>query len=285
MKYPAYFITTIAIIFFSLTGCKKNQTSDQNVISVSIEPQRYFLEAIAGDKYMVHTAIPMGSNPETYDPSPAQMVDIGKCRLYFKIGKLGFEDSWLKNIQANNPEMKVADCSVGIPIIEDEGHHGTDPHIWSSPKTALVVTKNMYNELVSFDKKNEDYYLGRYREVEKNILRTDSMIRKCLADSPSKAFVIYHPSLSYFANEYGLKQYSIEMHGKSPSARQIASLMKQAKKDNVKVIFIQEEYDKKNAETIAKELSAQIVAINPLAYDWHEEMIKIAKAIAHNDDK
>lgn len=285
MKYSAYFFIGISTILFFVTGCNRTPASDENIISVSIEPQRYFLEALVGDKYQVHTAIPLGSNPETYDPSPAQMVDIGKSRLYFKIGKLGFENSWLKNIQANNPAMQIADCSAGIHIIEDEGHHGTDPHIWSSPKTALLVTKNMYNELVRFDKKNEDYYLGRYREVEKNILQTDSIIRKYLADSPGKAFVIYHPSLSYFANEYALKQYSIETHGKSPSARQIADLIGQAKKDNVKVVFIQEEFDKKNAETIAEELDAEVVTINPLAYDWHEEMIKIAKAIARNDGK
>lgn len=282
MKYSIYLIFSVLAISFSLTSCKKAPVSDKNIISVSIEPQRYFLEAIVGDKYTVHSAIPLGSNPESYDPSPAQMVNIGKSKIYFKIGKLGFEDSWLKNIAVNNPEMKIVDCSAGIPIIEDEGHHGADPHIWSSPKTALIVSKNMYNELVKFDKRNQDFYLKQFSNVEKNILQTDSIVRQYLAEAPGKAFVIYHPSLSYFANEYGLKQYSIEMHGKSPGPQQIAKLIGQAKKDNVKVVFIQEEFDEKNAETIAKELGAEIVRINPMSYDWSDEMIKIAKAIANH---
>lgn len=279
MKYLVY-ISLLLFTVYSFANCKKEHTADEKIISVSIEPQRYFMEALVGDKYTVQSAIPLGSNPETYDPSPAQMVNIGKSKVYFKVGKLGFEDSWLKSIQANNPDMKIVDCSVGVPVISDDGHHGDDPHIWSSPKTALIVTKNMYKGLINFDKENEELYLKHYRDVEKNILRTDSIVRHYLSESPSKAFIIYHPSLSYFANEYSLKQYSIEAHGKSPSPQHLSNLIKQAKNDSVKVVFIQEEFDKKNAETIAKEIGAEIVSINPLAYDWSEEMIKIAKAIA-----
>lgn len=280
MKYLIY-ISLLFFTAFSLSSCKKEKTPDEQIISVSIEPQRYFMEALVGDKYKVQSAIPQGSNPETYDPSPAQMVNIGKSKIYFKVGKLGFEDSWLKNIQANNPDMKIVDCSIGVPVMNDGGHHGDDPHIWSSPRTALFVTKNMYNGLIRFDKENEDLYLQHYTDLEKNIIKTDSIVRHYLSDSPSKAFIIYHPSLSYFANEYSLKQYSIEDHGKSPSPQHLANLIKEAVRDSVKVVFIQEEFDKKNAETIAEEIGAEIVTINPLAYDWSEEMIKIAKAIAN----
>jgi len=280
MKYITYLPVLFLTAFFFINCKGENPVHDENIVSVSIEPQRYFMEALAGDKYTVNSAIPSGSNPETYDPSPAQMVNIGKSKIYFKIGKLGFEDTWLKNIQANNPEMKIVDCSVGIPVIHDGEHHGDDPHIWSSPKTALVLAKNMYNGLAGFDKGNEDYYLKNFQKLEKDILSTDSIIRAVLPESPSRAFVIYHPSLSYFANEYSLKQYSIEAHGKSPSPQHLSGIIKQAKKDNVQVVFIQEEFDQKNAETIAKELGAEIVTINPLAYDWAGEMIKIAKAIS-----
>jgi len=270
----------VTILFLSFIACKPQQKPEKDTISVSIEPQRYFMEQIVGDKYNVNTVIPDGSNPETYDPSPSQMVNIGKSGIYFKIGKLGFEDTWLKNVMANSPDMKMVDCSVGIPVIHDGEHHGDDPHIWSSPKTASLVVKNMFKGLTEYDKENHDYYLERYKNVEKMILGTDSIIRSKLAQSSSKAFVIYHPSLSYFANEYSLKQYSIESHGKSPSPQHMAQLIRQAKEDNVKVVFIQQEFDMKNAETVAKELNAKVVPVNPLSYDWQEEMIKIATAIA-----
>ncbi len=278
------------MLFITFSGCKPPHKEAENTLSVSIEPQKYFLEAIVGNKYTINTAIPSGSNPESYDPSPAQMVNIGKSKMFFKVGNLGFENTWLNNISVNNPNLQIIDCSSGIPILknnhEHEGHNhqGSDPHIWSSPSTALVISKNMYNSIIKLDPKNTDYYLSKYKDLEKTILTTDSTIQAYLKEAPCKSFIIFHPALSYFANQYGLTQYSIEVDGKSPTPQQMSDLIKQAKKDNVKVVFVQEEYDQRNAEPIAKELGAEIISINPLSYSWNEELIKIAKAIAQKHD-
>lgn len=287
MKHIIY---TLVLLFIILPACKPRHTSTEKSLSVSIEPQKYFLKAIVGNKYTINTAIPAGSNPESYDPSPSQMVNIGKSLIFFKVGNLGFENTWLNNISINNPDLQIVDCSVGIPIITDghghkgHNHQGSDPHIWSSPSTALIISKNMYNSMIELDANNRDYYLERFKELERVILKTDSTIQSYLAEAPSKSFIIFHPALSYFADQYGLTQYSIEVDGKNPTPQQMSELIKQAKKDNVKVVFIQEEYDEKNAEPIAKELGANIVSINPLSYSWNEELIKIAKAIAEKHD-
>lgn len=266
-----------------LFSCNSTTKNDDRTLSVSIEPQKYLLEQIVGDKYKINTAIPSGSNPETYDPSPSQMVNIGKSKIYFKIGNLGFENAWLKNISVNSPSLKIVDCSDGISIIKDDhGHANGDPHIWSSPKTVLSIATNMYNNVSEIDPQNKDYYLKRFQTVEKSILETDSIIKQTLNGAPTKSFVIFHPALSYFANEYELNQYSIEVDGKNPTPKQLADLIKKAKKDNVKVVFIQKEYDIKNAEPVANEIGAKIIQINPLSYDWDEELINIAKAIANN---
>lgn len=274
-------IYILAIISLGLTSCSSPAKPDEKTLSVSIEPQKYLLEKIVGDKYSVNVAIPSGSNPETYDPSPSQMVNIGKSQLYFKIGNMGFENTWLQNIANNNSHMSIVDCSIGIETIHDDhGHAHGDPHIWSSPQTALIMSKNMYNAMITLDPKHKDQYLTRFAELEKTIQQTDSIIQSYIADAPSKSFIIFHPALSYFAEQYGLKQLSIEIEGKAPTPQQMAQIIKQAKNENVKVVFIQEEYDMKNAEPIAKETGAKLVSINPLAYEWNEELIKIAKAIA-----
>lgn len=281
-----YIIYTLLLMTTAISSqsCKPKSLQKDKVLSVSIEPQRFFLEALVGDKFSVNTTIPAGSNPETYDPAPSQMVNIGKSAIYFKVGNMGFENTWLNNISNNNPAMTIVDCSVGIPHIHDAGHHGDcDPHIWSSPKSASIISKNMYNALIESDPQNRDYYLKNYTALEKNIQKTDSIIRSYLDSSTHKAFIIYHPALSYFADQYSLKQYSIEVDGKAPSPQQVAQLIQQARKDNVKVVFLQEEFDTKNAETIAKELNADLVSINPLSYNWDQELIKIAKAIVQND--
>ncbi len=283
-------IYTILISLILLSCGNNTQKGDlKPVLSVSIEPQKFFLDTLVGGRYEVNTVIPLGSNPETYDPSPSQMVKVGKSQIYYQIGNLGFENTWLKNIKYNNPDMLIVDCSEGIKL--NEHHHGGehshpngDPHIWSSINTAKIVAKNMYNSLIKIDKENSDFYLENYSKIERKINLTDSIIKTYLNNAPSKSFIIYHPSLSYFADEYGLKQLPIEIDGKAPTPKQLSQLIQKGKAENVKVIFIQAEFDKKNAEVISQELGAKIITINPLVYNWDSEMINIAKAIAQNHD-
>ena len=130
------------------------------------------------------------------------------------------------------------------------------------------------------DKENEEYYTERYNALDRQLEKTDSIVKEELKDA-DKVFMIYHPALSYFARDYGLKQISIEAGGKEPSPLHLKNLINESRKEGVKVIFVQQEFDTRNAELIAKETEAEIVPINPLSYDWNEEMINIAKALHH----
>ena len=97
--------------------------------------------------------------------------------------------------------------------------------------------------------------------------------------------MIYHPALSYFARDYGLHQYSIEDGGKEPSPAHMKQLMDLCKSEHIEVIFVQPEFDKRNAETIARQTGTKVVAINPLSYDWQTEMVNVAKALATGGKK
>jgi len=93
-----------------------------------------------------------------------------------------------------------------------------------------------------------------------------------------KRFLIFHPALSYLARDYGLEQVSIEHEGKEPSPAQLSRLIADARAEEIPVIFIQEEYDKRNAELVASETGAALVGINPLSYDWMQEMNRLMEA-------
>lgn len=285
MKQSFLFIITC---FVFLTSCNQKNDSQQKILSVSIEPQRYFLETIVGDRYKVNCVIPPGSNPESFDPTPSQMVSLGKSEAYFKVGQLSFENVWINNVKQNNPSLIIVDSSEGIEHLDSEchghnhSHEGEDPHIWSSPISALKMVVNMYNAVIEIDPDNTVYYSENFDKLKKSITETDSIIKSYIDSSTNKTFIIYHPALSYLSDEYGLEQLSIEHNGKSPSPSQLKKLIDIAKAKDVKVVFIQEEYDVKNAETIAKEIGAKVLPINLLSYDWSNEMIKIAKAISGN---
>lgn len=283
-------LSMIAVLVL-FTSCD-NTVSDKKSLSVSIEPQRYFLEKIVGDKYDVNVLMQAGSSPESYDPTPSQMLRIGKSSLFFKIGYLGFENNFLKSIKENNPDLNIIDCSTGIQTIEEdehghEGHGhegGINPHIWSSPKTASKIAENMYKAIISLDAENKDYYDNNYKKLTSDIDSVDNIIRGYIEKASVKSFIVYHPALNYFAQEYGLTQYCIEHEGKSPSPAQLKSLIDMGKEKGIQVVFIQEEYDTKNAEVIAKEIGAKVVPINLLSYNWGDEMIKIARSLSSNDE-
>jgi zinc transport system substrate-binding protein len=286
-----YRIILYLLLTSGLFSCNTSPAEkEKEILSVSIDPQKYFLETIVGDKYQVKSLITSGSNPESFDPSPAQMLAIGKSSTYFKVGHLSFEGVWLNKLKENNPSLNIVDCSTGIDIapehrvVTHDSHAGIDPHIWSSPKMALVMVKNMYETVVAFDSENEAFYGLNMITLLNEFATTDSIIKSYVANAPCKSFFIYHSALSYFADEYGLRQYCIEQDGKAPTPAQLKQSIDIAKGNNIRVVFIQAEYDRKNAETLANEIGAKVVSINLLSYEWSAELIKIAKSLSAVDE-
>lgn len=287
MKYILLF--AIALLLAACTGQgKKSSDNGKPVITVTMEPQRYFAETIAGDKFNIVSMVPKGSSPETYDPTPTQLVSLGNSKAYLRIGYIGFEQSWMERLLSNTPHLQVFDTSKGIDLIFETGHDhgdhhhegGVEPHVWSSTNNALIIARNTYKALSTLDKENEPYFLARYDSLCRTIQQTDSVIRKTLSTpGTSHAFMIYHPALSYFARDYGLHQISIEEGGKEPSPTHLKGLIDACKAENVRVIFVQPEFDRRNAEIIAEQTGTRVVPINPLSYDWGEELITIAEEL------
>lgn len=294
MKQRYLFFLVFALSL--LVGCQSG-TKEEKILSVTIEPQRYFLENIVGDRYKINVIVPVGASPETYEPTPAMMVRLAKSAIYFKVGFLGFENAWAESLVKNNPDVKVVNCSEGIDLIYGEHHHSSgtseeedehrllpDPHVWSSPKTARIFAENMYRGLITSDPQNEEFYRENFSELIEKIDRTDSIISRLLMDIPSRSFIIYHPALSYLARDYGLKQYSIEFEGKNPSPSQMKALIDIARKEGVNVVFVQQGFETKNATVIANEIGGKVYVINPLAYEWDKELIRIAHILAGKEE-
>jgi len=269
------------IIIWLLFSCS-NKVRQENIITVTIEPQRYFAEQLTDSLFQIECMVPAGTSPETYDPTPAQMAKLARSKAYFCIGHIGFEKVWMDKLKQNDPQILFFDNSDGILLITSEHSHegGIDPHIWSSPKTARLIVQNMYSALLEIDPANKDRYTANLQRLLKYIDGIDEKITQILQNSSQKAFIIYHPALSYFARDYGLMQYSIEADGKEPSPEQLKTLMKIVKEKGVKTVFVQQEFDKKNAELVAKETGCRLITINPLSYDWGEEMLHVAQALS-----
>lgn len=272
--------------------------SNINVI-VSILPAQTFVKAVGGEKVNISLMVEPGNSPHTYEPKPSQMMDISKAELYFAID-VEFEDVWLPKFKDLNPTMKVIDLTQNVEKMQmqeshekegHEGHHhdahghqGEDPHIWTAPSNVKIIAQNIYNALIKKDPDNADYYKRNLDIFLASIDETHRQIMHILTSlEDGESFMVFHPSWGYFAKAYNLEQIAVEIEGKEPKPKELIYLLKEAKEEKVKAIFTQPEFSDTTAKIIAKELQIPVVKVSPLAANWSENLINIAKVIAGNN--
>lgn len=283
-------------------------------VTVSIVPQKYFVEQIGGDLVDVSVMVQPGASPASYEPKPRQMAQLSKARIYFSIG-VPFEAAWLDRIRSANEDMSVIAMDENIdklPMAEHhhheeqateehgdhhhahEGHHEEhghdhagehhghngipDPHVWTAPPLVRVMAGTIRDALINEDPQNQSVYEANYETFVKKIDSVDAKLRAIFKDvGLHNRFMVYHPSWGYFAKTYGLTQIPIELEGKQPGPRELAELIQHAKQEGIRVIFVQPQFSEKSAQLIAKAINGSVIKADPLAYDWPENLLKVGK--------
>ncbi len=304
----------ILLAFFALSSLLISKE-----VTVSITPQKFFVEKIAGDKINVNVMVKPGASPATYEPKVSQMKKLANSEIYFSIG-VPFENAWLEKFENANKNMKIVDTSEGIKKLEMEAHShheheehiskheedghthhdhgpeghahdheahahdhsGLDPHIWLEPTLVKNQAKIIYRELVKLDKENGEFYKKNLKKFLIELETLDQNIKTILEKYEHKAFMVFHPSWGYFAKKYHLEQIAIEIEGKEPKPSQLIELIDEAKKHDIKVVFVAPQFSKKGANTISKSIKANVVTIDPLALNWDENLLKVANEIANS---
>ncbi|QGY41587.1 ABC transporter substrate-binding protein [Pseudodesulfovibrio cashew] len=276
-------------------------------VFVSILPQQFFVNRIAGDLADVHVLVPPGASPHTYEPSPRQMVALSKASAYFTIG-VEFEKAWLPRLRGANPDLRFISAEAGITKIPmagrhehdgDEakvhgpahaGHDGDeilDPHIWLAPDNARIIARNTCQGLVAIDPGHAETYRANLDALLKDIETTDGRLRDILGPIPKdrRMFMVFHPSWGYFARQYDLTQLPIESKGNEPSPRDLAEIIRHGRELGIRVIFVQPQFSRRSAKVIASELDAQIAVLDPLSEDWESNMISVGEAFRKASQK
>ncbi len=273
------------ILIVSLAACSQKPGKEvMPTITVSILPQKYFTERIAGENFKINVLVPRGSSPETYEPTPRQMQDVANSLLYFRIGYIEFERTVLNNIRQQNSDVKFVNTSEGMDMIAaeivDHGDHvhlyGVDPHTWMTIPGVKIQLENMLAAIIETDPGNEDYYLDNYNKFLEELNSLHENFKDKFSSSHGNTFLIFHPVLGYFARDYQLTQLAIEQDGKSPSPANMKQVIDLAGKENIKTVFIQMEFERDNAVAIAREIGGEVVEIDPLGENWMESMKDIA---------
>lgn len=270
----------------ALAGCggKQNESSGP-VLTVSIEPQRKMLEELVGDRYRVVTLLSAGADPENYEPTMSQRIDLSESQALFTVGHLPFEPVLAREAGSGT---RVVDTSRGIEVLTGTHAHAhgeageeADPHVWTSLRNARVMAGNMLQALVELDPANSAEYQARYGRMTQRLDSLDGAVAAAIGEGGARAFAVWHPSLSYFARDYGLHQIAVGQENREVSAAKMKEIIDEAREDSVKVFFAQKAYDTRQSTGFTEAIGARTVTIDPLAYDWENELIQAANALAH----
>jgi len=271
------------LLLFS-SGCIEQPSKNNEIgVIVTILPQAEFVQRIAGEHCRITVMVPPGADPHTYEPTPSQLVEVSTAQMYVKVGSpIEFELSWMNKILSMNENMLVVDSSKGIILINstDEDEPGMDPHIWTSVRNTEIIVQNIYQGLIQIDPSNKTYYENNTNLYLQELHALDENITEILSEKIHRTFMVYHPAWGYLAKDYDLKQLSIEKYGKEPTPQQLEQLIDEARVENISVIFVSPQFNTRSAETIANEIQGRVIAVDPLAENYVENMQKIADAFA-----
>ncbi|MEJ2422875.1 MAG: zinc ABC transporter substrate-binding protein [Candidatus Thiodiazotropha sp.] len=257
-------------------------------VFVSVLPIQNFVEQVGGEWVEVNTLVRPGQSPHNYDPSPQQIAALSLARLYLRTG-VPFEDAWMDRIRSANSAMRVVDLRDGIelfqaPVLdhdhEHEGHDEFDPHIWTDPVRVIHMAGVIRDNLSDLDPGHREDYQRNHDRFVAALRQLDQEIGGLLKSSKGREFLVFHPSWGYFAQRYGLVQVPIEHQGKEPGARVLTHLIDQARDEDIRVIFVQPQFDQRLAAQVAKAVDGRVIAVDPLALDYIENLRRVAEQFA-----
>ena len=291
------------------------------LVSVSVPPQKHFVEKIAANTLDINVIIPAGADEHNFDFKPATMKKLEKSDIYFSIG-LELERVFIDKFQSNFKNLQIIDTGKNLRNLKsshthskdehdehhnhaghddhdhDEHAHGKDkhhthkhsnsheshsekdPHIWLDPILVKTQAELIAKALIAKYPQHKALYEANLIKFQAELDALNAELSALFKGSKNKKFIIYHPSLAYFAARYHLVQIPVEIEGKEPKTKDLQRLMSVAKKENIKTIFVQKGFSQNAAKSLAKELKASVVELNHLSDDYSKNLLEIAKKIA-----
>jgi zinc transport system substrate-binding protein len=274
------------LIFSITTACntpKEKKVADS--VTVSILPLRYFVDRISNSGFEVNVLVPPGASPETWEPSPGDMVNLSNSAVFFHTGYLEFEPVLAEKLAGKGPA--IVDLSAGVQLIkgneEEHGDHvhmgGVDPHYWVSVPEAKIIAGHIYKSLINLAPAKKEAFTENYNALIHDIDSLDQYIHKKLDKKTMRSFLIYHPAFTYYARDYKLEQIALEHEGKQPSTVYLRTLIDLARENDIKQVFVQQQFDKQVTESVARELGASLTPVDHLSADWLKNMYHMTDLI------
>jgi len=298
MKHNTYKILFLCIAlgccsFLFATGVaeKAPVKIEKPIIAVSILPQQYFVNRLAGDLVDSVVLVGEGQDPHSYEPTPSQMAQLSKAQAWVLSGT-DFELSLKPKVASLYPKLSIVDGTEGMTFrtLEAHSHEGEekheeasglniDRHTWLGRKTAEIMVAHLRDTLITMVPDQKTVIEANYSALISEIEQVFAQLHTELASLQGRTVFVYHPAFGYFLDEFGIVQESVETGGKEPTAKALQSLIDEAQADHAVAIFVQSQFPVTAAKTIAESIGAQVLPLNPLAYDWMENIKQMGKTL------
>jgi len=258
-------------------------------VFVSVLPQKAFVERVGGSLVTVDVLVGPGQSHATYEPTMSQMTAVSQARALFTVG-LPFENTIVPRLARINPGLKIVDTRRGVALLaapeghDHEGHHhdegDADPHIWLDPIRVKIQAQTIADALIELDPAHEADFRSNLKSFHADLDAVDARLRAVLAPYRGRPFMVFHPAYGYFADAYGLRQLAVEREGKSPGPRQVARWIEAARREGVKIVFVQPQFAQDTARAIAAGIGGTVVELDPLAADYLANLERMAATLA-----
>ena len=268
-RHKIYLALILVLSILSLVACKANVKEENEGIKVytTFYPLYDFTNKIGGNRIELINMIPAGVEPHDFEPSPKQIANLNDADVFIYLGEP--MDPW-----ANKVAKGLKDKGIGVLEAGENLIINNDPHIWLNPQLSKEISKGILEILQDIDEENKLYYEENYKKLEERFDLLDEKYWEALKTIKRKDLVVAHAAFGYLTERYGLNQIPITglSPQEEPSPKKMADLSILVKEKDIKYIFFEALGSKKFSETLAKEVGAELLVINPLGQMTKEEL-------------
>ncbi|MTI80430.1 MAG: zinc ABC transporter substrate-binding protein [Firmicutes bacterium] len=285
MKIHTKLVICLMLITAMIAGCSATETTSSDSagkikVFTSIYPLYDFASQIGGNKVEVTNIIPPGAEPHTWEPSPKDMSALTEADVIIYCG-LGIEpwgDKVFNGSVIDTTNIKLLKASDSVEVLgaedNDDHSHSVDPHVWLDPLNVRKIVDNITATLVELDGDNKDYYQANASAYKKELDELHHDLKNSFVNVAKNEFVVSHAAFGYLAHRYNLKQ--VPVRGLSPEVepkpQDMVDVIKLAKENDINYIFFEKMVSPKVSETIAREIGAETLVLNPMGNLTKEEV-------------
>ena len=257
-------------------------------VVASFYPLYEFTRQVTGDRADVISLVPDGVEPHDWEPAPQDVARLEKAHVFvYNGGELEpWVDKLLANLGGKRPIIAIASEGIELLPVDLPGHtpepppgraghetkaaHGAparrDPHVWLDPVLAQRQVATIEAAVAKADPDNAEYYAANAKAFSQRLAGLHRRFEEGLAQCVRREIIVSHASFSYPAKRYHLSQ--VPVMGLSPesepSPAQLAQIVRFARRHKAQYIFFETLVGPKLADTLAREVHAKTLVLDPL---------------------